>query len=1311
MPEFKIQRVNYFEGQRLRVKDFEDEQTYHLDMRRRHNKNLHNWGIAAGLKVNREKDTNKITISPGMAIDVDGYEIVLDEPWVVENILTLTSSASGDFILTLAYADEKVSSAADGICSTGLTRVAEKAALFLRAEIGDFIRNGTEVPLAKIVLENCRITGDPDESVREEVSQGKAVKITGDTMTGQLTIDLSAAKGESAQKAHLHLIAPTENANIPAGVSMNRDTIKFWQTDARGQFSQTANLSARGLLVEKSDAENAGDKADYGITLKASTSSKEWQIFQAVVQAGDSSSGGLIIGDVNEGKIRNRLALTPDNKITVGLNADSQMKILGKLEIDLQKQTPELALTVKGVIDAQDYLQNGRPLPQSAWKNVTNGIAYDSGKVGIGTGTEQPKAKLQVLGGAIMPAVGNTEEAGIQFPPDPGTGTGDRAFIRYFVEAGEGTKLLIGCENDAEDRISFQQSGAERLTIHNGKVGIDTISPAEKLHVAGNLRLNNDHAEIYAHDRNHMIVLRGLHNGPAQNSTSYYQFGGTLAEGHGHQFFTGGAVADQVERLRISNDGIYMAGNLGLGTIAPEANFHLRNTRAELRIENTDAGDYAFLSLRGTLADYWDIALKGDSSNLEFRPNGGNANRIIMTKLGEVGIGTSAAPTEKLEVAGSLKVTQDALVARRIVIGKTSAPAAQLHLAATAVGNNDLLLEHTGGSKLKLLNKKAIENEPAASWIGTPEAFALHLFTHDQSRIQIDADGKVGIGKSAEAVPTPLLEVSGEVNATGFTINGNPLPSNQLQNVAAGTGLHLPAGKFEIGTAAIGAELRKNGSLQILGGSNQLPFKIDSMDLRCMEVEYSGAEADLGDRNIELQTFRRVGPDNTVRDKWGLLTDKSDAFGITAKNNNTGAFEETFWLKSSGEVGIGTKAPAAKLHLKGASTGEGFDFLKIEDSAANAASVFLRKKTGAQKDVLTFETRTSDSGQVIHDELLNFDLLNKKIVVGMTGAITDKLDVHGNLKVTNNAVVHGALGIGGAPSATEQLKVTGKLHVTDNATFSGNVGIGTSGGATKNNLSVLGDLNVTGGAQVTGNVGIGAAASADEKLKVTGKLSVTDETALSQLVTIGTGDETAAEGVLLLVHGKIQATGLVLPPSPGGGGEGGPTAALAAERVMSSAEKSFGIGTDAPKAKLHVRGDKRRFDALLINDSMAGSKDFLLQKEARTATLQSSEGSLMTLDLENLNVGIGTAKVPTEKLEVAGNVKIEGEALIMENVTIGTTALPADLEVMGQLFGAAKGLLFAIGMAAMASSATAQTGANRTFVATYSVHARGVEAG
>jgi hypothetical protein len=85
--------------------------------------------------------------------------------------------------------------------------------------------------------------------------------------------------------------------------------------------------------------------------------------------------------------------------------------------------------------------------------------------------------------GAIVPAVGNSEAAGIQFPGDPGLGGGDRAFIRYYVESGETTKLLIGNNNDADDRISLYQMSAERLTVYNGCVGINTISPGAALDV------------------------------------------------------------------------------------------------------------------------------------------------------------------------------------------------------------------------------------------------------------------------------------------------------------------------------------------------------------------------------------------------------------------------------------------------------------------------------------------------------------------------------------------------------------------------------------------------------------------------------------------------------------------------------------------------------------------------------------------------------------------------------------------------------------------------------------------------------------
>jgi len=88
--------------------------------------------------------------------------------------------------------------------------------------------------------------------------------------------------------------------------------------------------------------------------------------------------------------------------------------------------------------------------------------------------------------GPLVPKVGNNGSSGIYFPVDPGGGSGDAAFIRYYVESGETTKLLIGNNNDPDDRVSLYQFGGERLTIYNGRVGINTVSPTYTLHVNGN---------------------------------------------------------------------------------------------------------------------------------------------------------------------------------------------------------------------------------------------------------------------------------------------------------------------------------------------------------------------------------------------------------------------------------------------------------------------------------------------------------------------------------------------------------------------------------------------------------------------------------------------------------------------------------------------------------------------------------------------------------------------------------------------------------------------------------------------------------
>lgn len=108
-------------------------------------------------------------------------------------------------------------------------------------------------------------------------------------------------------------------------------------------------------------------------------------------------------------------------------------------------------------------------------------IKLNSGNVGIGTGSAAPAARLQVAGGAIMPAIGGTAMSGIYFPPNPGGGSGDDAFVRYYLSSGEDTNFDIGTSNDGQDRIRFIQWGAARMALYNGNVGIGTETPTVPL--------------------------------------------------------------------------------------------------------------------------------------------------------------------------------------------------------------------------------------------------------------------------------------------------------------------------------------------------------------------------------------------------------------------------------------------------------------------------------------------------------------------------------------------------------------------------------------------------------------------------------------------------------------------------------------------------------------------------------------------------------------------------------------------------------------------------------------------------------------
>lgn len=73
------QRPHYYNGQLLREDDFLREQRFHLNARRRHNLNLHGYGVVNGLNLVCNQD-GTIALNPGYAIDPAGNDMVITAP-------------------------------------------------------------------------------------------------------------------------------------------------------------------------------------------------------------------------------------------------------------------------------------------------------------------------------------------------------------------------------------------------------------------------------------------------------------------------------------------------------------------------------------------------------------------------------------------------------------------------------------------------------------------------------------------------------------------------------------------------------------------------------------------------------------------------------------------------------------------------------------------------------------------------------------------------------------------------------------------------------------------------------------------------------------------------------------------------------------------------------------------------------------------------------------------------------------------------------------------------------------------------------
>jgi hypothetical protein len=205
--EQPIDRVNYFNGQRLDAADFRADQEYQIRVRRKLFSSLYSFGIVQGLEVTKHPtDHHKVKVAPGVALDLLGREIILLD--TADVLVSGTPSTTpgvifGNF-LVIAYAEQRAQPVADG-CTTPSSgacggNLAWGAPTRIRAtpklEMVDTWPSDLsgKIVLAQIGLQaGCQV-GDIQSGVRRYAVPAKPPTVQPISLEGEKDIDASNPK-------------------------------------------------------------------------------------------------------------------------------------------------------------------------------------------------------------------------------------------------------------------------------------------------------------------------------------------------------------------------------------------------------------------------------------------------------------------------------------------------------------------------------------------------------------------------------------------------------------------------------------------------------------------------------------------------------------------------------------------------------------------------------------------------------------------------------------------------------------------------------------------------------------------------------------------------------------------------------------------------------------------------------------------------------------------------------------------------------------------------------------------------------------
>lgn len=560
--ELAVKRLKYFNHQFLRVEDFQEEQDYHLKMRRRLNRVLHTWGVAEGLQVTAAAGATAVRVSAGTAIDEQGREIVL----LTERTEPLGTYSTRTVFVTLRYLEEPT----DETDETGTRLEARRWTERPDVKIVDAApaRQGEVIVLARVNLAANGTVASVDEG-DVAVRRRYAGVVGGDLEVRSLAL---AMEGRPAAEYPLLRWGAALRADLTGSLRVTQNATVDGKLTVTGTSTLTGNAALSGRLAVGIVA------ADAPLHLKGGS----WDLAagEGDIKVGDAAQRlkiGVALGGAGGGDVRVR-AHGGTNRLILGSGTADVLTVQnGRVGIGTIDPLATLHVPESGIqIGASATVANNfHFVSDEVPAGAPRALRLYGGNYGSGTHLLSVTATGRVGVGTTVPAAQLHATTHIAVGPiisGPGNGkleasgpVAELSLIRRSLTAWPAAPA-------AGDRwVWFNQDGKMRLWTEaiadvmaatpTGNVGIGTISPTARLQVANGAIMPS------AGNTSASGIMFPENPGGGGGDAAWIRYYARTGEATSLEIGTGNDPDDHIALMA--------SGGVGVGTFAPEDKLHV----------------------------------------------------------------------------------------------------------------------------------------------------------------------------------------------------------------------------------------------------------------------------------------------------------------------------------------------------------------------------------------------------------------------------------------------------------------------------------------------------------------------------------------------------------------------------------------------------------------------------------------------------------------------------------------------------------------------------------------------------------------